>query len=250
VSEKDKRIEVKNFPGIKVIKENMRENFWNYIEKSVGERSLARYIWQGIVFTLLSNLPTAFGSVLRGDTYRSLLGSIGSKCFIGKDVRFYIPRKIFLGDRVYIGKGTDIDVGCSSSEIRLKDDVHISRNVIIWGGRGKIVINERVYIGPGTLIHGSGGVEIGKDSLLADYVRLISTSHKYEDRSKLIRLQGGYENKIVIGEDVWFGSSAIVLDGVTIGDGAVIGAGAVVTEDIPSYSIAVGVPAKIIGKRA
>jgi acetyltransferase-like isoleucine patch superfamily enzyme len=54
---------------------------------------------------------------------------------------------------------------------------------------------------------------------------------------------------IVIKDDVWIGQNAIVLPGVTIEKGAVIGAGAVVTKDIGPYSIAVGVPAKIIKKR-
>lgn len=51
--------------------------------------------------------------------------------------------------------------------------------------------------------------------------------------------------RTVVGHDVFIGANVTVLDGVTIGDGAVIGAGAVVTEDIPPYAIAVGVPAKV-----
>lgn len=54
---------------------------------------------------------------------------------------------------------------------------------------------------------------------------------------------------IMIGNDVWVGQRAIILDGVTIGDGAVIGAGAIVTKDIPPYAIAVGVPAKVVKYR-
>jgi acetyltransferase-like isoleucine patch superfamily enzyme len=50
----------------------------------------------------------------------------------------------------------------------------------------------------------------------------------------------------IIGNDVWIGSRAIILAGITIGNGAVIGAGAVVTKDVPPYSIVAGVPAKII----
>lgn len=52
-----------------------------------------------------------------------------------------------------------------------------------------------------------------------------------------------------IGNDVWIGAKAIIIDGVTIGDGAVIGAGAVVTKDVPPYGVAVGVPAKVIKYR-
>ena len=54
---------------------------------------------------------------------------------------------------------------------------------------------------------------------------------------------------IVIGDDVYIGCNVTVLGGVTIGSGAVIGAGSIVTTDIPEYAIAVGIPAKIIGKR-
>ena len=49
--------------------------------------------------------------------------------------------------------------------------------------------------------------------------------------------------------DVWLGAGAIVLDGVSIEKGSVIGAGAVVSKDIPPYSVAVGVPARVVRNR-
>lgn len=54
---------------------------------------------------------------------------------------------------------------------------------------------------------------------------------------------------VTIGNDVWIGLNAVIMDGITIGDGAVIGAGAIVTKDIPPYAIAVGVPARVIKYR-
>ena len=54
---------------------------------------------------------------------------------------------------------------------------------------------------------------------------------------------------IVIGNDVWIGYEAVVMQGVRIGDGAVIGSRAVVTKDVPPYSIVGGIPAKVIRKR-
>ena len=55
-----------------------------------------------------------------------------------------------------------------------------------------------------------------------------------------------YSAPIVLGKNVWIGSNATILQGVTIGDNAVIGAGAVVTGDIPADTVAVGVPARVV----
>jgi len=244
-----KEIEINVDQRMVISEAGLPENFRKYIERVTGRRSFVPFIYQELIFALFANLPTVLGSVLRTGIYRSLLGKMGSNCFIEEGVRLRIPQKIFLGDRVFIGKNCDIDVEYLDSEIRIGDDVHISRDTVILAGVGKTIINERVSIGAGSFIYGSSGVEIGKDSLLADHVRVVAGSHRYKDASKLIRLQGGYAKKTTIGQDVWLGSSVIVLGGVTVGDGAVVGAGAVVSKDIPGYSIAMGVPAKVIGKR-
>jgi len=227
----------------------LRENFCKYKERVAGRRSFGAFICQELILALFASLPTAFASALRPRVYRSFLGKIGSNCFIEEGVRFRIPQKIFLGDRVFVGKNCDIDVEYPDGKIRIGDDAHISRDTIILAGVGETIINQHVSIGARSFIYGSGGVEIGRDSLLADHVRIMAGNHKYKDASKLIRLQGARVKKTTIGQDVWLGSSVIVLGGVTVGDGAVVGAGAVVNKDIPSYSVAVGVPAKIIGKR-
>ncbi|NFN95638.1 CatB-related O-acetyltransferase [Clostridium botulinum] len=60
-----------------------------------------------------------------------------------------------------------------------------------------------------------------------------------------------WDNKgdIVIGNDIWIGYDAIIMPGVKIGDGAIIGTRAIVTNDVPPYTIALGIPAKVIKKR-
>ncbi len=84
------------------------------------------------------------------------------------------------------------------------------------------------------------GVDIGMFEHPTD---MVSTSPKLYDEFNCIK------NIPVIGNDVWIGSKAIILQGVKIGTGAIIGAGAVVTKDVPPYAIVVGVPAKIIKYR-
>ena len=62
-------------------------------------------------------------------------------------------------------------------------------------------------------------------------------------------MQGASRKGIKIGKDCWIGSGVKILDGVTIGDGCIIAAGAVVNKDIPEYSIAGGIPARVIKSR-
>lgn len=80
--------------------------------------------------------------------------------------------------------------------------------------------------------------------------------HFYEDRENMERLSAGQKEEghgkkgqIVIGNDVWIGNRVLILRGVTIGDGAIVGAGSVVTRDIPAYTVAAGVPARVMRLR-
>jgi len=164
-------------------------------------------------------------------------------------VRFNVPSRIFLGKRVYIGESTLVDAGRLSSHITIKNDVYISRFCALRASFGKIEIDDQVSIGEGSLIDGCGEIEIGKNSLIARSAVLLTGNHIYKDANVPIRFQGTETAKVKIGRDVWLGAHVVVLPGVTIGDGSVIGSGAVVTKDLPAYSISVGVPAKVIGKR-
>lgn len=135
---------------------------------------------------------------------------LGDKCIIGKDV---LIGDVEIGDRTYIQEGTKI----------------IS---------GKI----------GRFCSIAYNCQIGLPEHPTNY---ISTSPKTYSAYNIWGFDNLWTNPKppVIGSDVWIGSNVIVSRGVTIGHGAIIGAGAIVTKDIPSYAIAVGVPAKVIKYR-
>jgi acetyltransferase-like isoleucine patch superfamily enzyme len=61
--------------------------------------------------------------------------------------------------------------------------------------------------------------------------------------------EAGSKGDIVVGDDVWIGTNAIICSGVKIGQGAIVAAGAVITKDVPPYSIVAGIPAKVIKYR-
>lgn len=92
-------------------------------------------------------------------------------------------------------------------------------------------------------------IVIGDDCLFGPEVMVTAASYQFNDGSPITR-QLMDEADVAIGRDVWLGTRAIVLPGVTIGDGAIIGAGAIVTKSVPSGAIVAGQPARIIGQRS
>lgn len=134
-------------------------------------------------------------------------------------------------------------------KIQLAQDVQLEQGVLLHAWGGSITIDENVFVGPYTVIYGQGGVTIGKNSLVAMHSRILSSNHTVPSRDRKIRWEPDVLLPTQIGEDVWLGAGVTVLGGVTIGDGCVVGAGAVVSKDLPPYSIAMGVPAKVVRMR-
>lgn len=100
--------------------------------------------------------------------------------------------------------------------------------------------------GMGIRCEAYGPVTIGKNVMMGPEVVIYTSGHRFDRTDIPMMDQGSTETRpVTIGDDVWIGRRVIIMPGVTIGDGCVIGAGAVVTKDIPPYSIAVGVPAKV-----
>lgn len=111
---------------------------------------------------------------------------------------------------------------------------------------GDVTIGDYTRIG----IHCTviGPVCIGSHVNLAQGITVTALNHNFDDISKRIDEQGISTKPVVIGDDVWIGSNAVILPGVTIGQHVVVAAGAVVTKDVPPYSLVGGIPAKEIKK--
>lgn len=124
----------------------------------------------------------------------------------------------------------------------------IKDGVTFWFPEG-VRIGRNVTINEWVFIDGAGGVDIGDDCRIAHGCSFISEDHVFDDPDRPIREQGRKVAPIVVEDDVWFGCGVRVMRGVRIGKGSVIGAGSVVTRDIPPYSVAVGVPAKVVKSR-
>ncbi len=158
-------------------------------------------------------------------------------------------KKIRLGDDVGIQRHAELIVDSPESWIDIGKATYIFSYSQLKTYHGWIKIGNSCTINRFALLYGHGGLEIGNNVMIAPNVIILPQNHIFKDISIIIREQGISCKGIKIENDIWIGAGAIVLDGITIGKGSVIGAGAVVTKDIPPYSVAVGVPAKVIKKR-
>jgi len=235
--------------GSSIPKTGLTSKIQMYIEHVCGHKSISKFVWQGLCFTLLKQFPTVLGTVIRSSIYRTILARVGKSCLVERNVRFEIPIKIFVGDRVFIGENCWISPSSVSGRIEFENDSFLAHLSTLRGDGGTILIGEHVHISRNAYINGVGDVEIGKDTMIGPNLVIISGNHSFDDLHTPMRLQGVQPAKVKIEEDVWLGSNVSVMPGVTIGKGTVVAAGAVVTSDLPPYSIAAGVPAKVIRKR-
>jgi len=155
---------------------------------------------------------------------------------------------ITIGEGARVGR--HVELSTKQGAIELGEKVSIGAFAIAESRGGNIRIGARTSIGPFCVLYGHGGLEIGTDCLIASHVVCVPENHNFSQLGVPMREQGGTRRGINIGDDVWLASQVVILDGVSIGHGAIIGAGAVVTHDIPAYSIAHGVPARIVGSRS
>ncbi|WP_288237073.1 acyltransferase [uncultured Alistipes sp.] len=133
---------------------------------------------------------------------RSLFAHVGQNCYIGHDGIF------------------------SYQNIEIGNDTYVGPRCVFQSSYGKIRIGSHCMFGTGVHIHGG-------NHRINEIGRLLK--HTSEKRQ-------GDDGLVLIEDDCWIGSNAIILSRVTIGKGTVIGAGAIVTKDIPPYSIYTGSP--------
>jgi acetyltransferase-like isoleucine patch superfamily enzyme len=219
---------------------------------------------KGDVFTIDPDLP--LGSILsfaasrgaaalRGALVRPFLArGSGSPVFIGARVRLRTRGRIRLGKGATLGegvliqglsrRGVDIGPGASIGAHTIIMPTSVMRNL----GEG-CSIGANSGIGQYSFIGCGGGVTIGRDVIMGQYVSFHTENHLHADLDRPILAQGVRRAPVVIEDDCWVGVKATFLSGARVGRGSIVAAGAVVRGDVPPYSIVAGVPAKIIGTR-
>lgn len=125
------------------------------------------------------------------------------------------------------------------------EQVHIEP--VFWCDYGyNIQVGENFYANHGLVILDAGGVSFGDNVFIAPNCGFHTSGHPVDYERRNLGLEYAYPIKV--GNNVWIGAGVQVMPGVTIGDNVVIGGGSVVVKDIPSDSVAVGNPCKVIRK--
>jgi acetyltransferase-like isoleucine patch superfamily enzyme len=218
-----------------------------YAALVVGERGLWPLVRHELVTLVAQAVPGALGLVLRKLLYPRLLGACGRNVVFGQNVVLRHPRKIRIGDNVVVDDNCLLDAkGDANRGIQIGSGVFLGRNTILSCKNGDIELGDRTNIGFNCEVFSASRVVLGADSLLAAYCYIVGGDHDFSDTSKAVLEQGRVSKGVTVGEGVWMGSGAKVLDGVSVGRHAIIGAQAVVRDDVPDYGVAVGVPAKVV----
>jgi len=146
-----------------------------------------------------------------------------------------------------------------SSKFSLSKDVFIGANTVLLcmddpkGERGiaKLSIGKGTSIGEMNNIRAAGGeIHIGEKCIFSQFITIVAANHLIsKDKYMIDQAWDTTKNKVVIQDDVWIGSHAQIMPGVTIGKGAIIAAGATVTKDVEPNAIMVGSPAKLLRYR-
>lgn len=199
-----------------------------------------------LFFFLADKLFSYFKFIVKFKTFK--LG------FIGKRSTILAPHLINFNKNLMIADDCHIDA-LSKEGIILGSNVSIQKRVIIECsgslkhlGKG-LTLGNNVGIGSNSFLGCAGGIEIGDDTIIGNYVSFHSENHNYDKKDIPIRLQGVNHKGIIIGKDCWIGAKVTILDGTILGDGCIVAAGAVLNKEYQINSILGGIPAKVIKSR-
>jgi acetyltransferase-like isoleucine patch superfamily enzyme len=155
------------------------------------------------------------------------------------------------------GRGSSIEwpsllVGCRFADIGESVHVWHSARIEVFadsGDRPALSVGDRTVIGPNVHIGVARRLEIGRECLFASGVYVTDHDHDFSNPEEPVVSNGRVVCSATVIEDrVWLGERVIVLKGVTLGRCSIIGAGSIVTKSIPPYTIAVGAPARVVGR--
>jgi acetyltransferase-like isoleucine patch superfamily enzyme len=222
-----------------------------YQDLVVGNRSWTRLVLYETVVMTSAWVPGALGLLLRKLLYPLLLGAVGRGVVFGQGMVLRHPAKIRIGNGVTIDDLVVLDAkGTGNRGIEIGDGVFLGRGSVLSCKDGDIRLGDHTNLGFHCEVFSGSSVTVGHHGLFAAQAYLVGGGHSFEDEGRAVIDQPRTSRGISLGDNVWLGTGAKVLDGVRVGNDVVVGANAVVNGDLPDGAIAAGVPARILRQRA
>lgn len=202
--------------------ERIRSYFWTRYHRVAGDvvHMIQQHLDEVGVVGPTSRRALQFGTFGNGSVM----------CFPA--IRAVNPQSIHVGSGTLIGREVVLSAGWGPGHEGLASRV--------------LSIGDRCVIGRDSTIVAHRSIEIGDDVWTGHQVFITDGNHTFDDLTAPIHTQLIEERPVKIGDHSWIGHGAVILPGVSIGHHSVVGAGSVVTRDIPDFSVAVGVPARVV----
>lgn len=219
----------------------------------VGAPGLLPLLRYECAMLLAAGLRGAVGYALRKMMFPGLFARVGSGVNFGRNLSLRCANFIDIGDRVAIDDNCALDARGTqgTGPFSIGSDSLIARDCILVVKQGYLKIGRSCSIGSQTTLSAVSGLEIGDHAIIAGQCYFGGARYRTELGAGPMVEQGlQTKGPVIIGNDVWIGAGARVIDGVRIGDGAIVGAGSVVTKDVPENAIVGGCPARVIGHRS
>ena len=216
-----------------------------YRKKYFASGGFFRFFSFELLQLFCGGLNGLVGFGLRSLVYPLFLGGCGRRPAIATRVSISNPQNVFLGDQVLLDESVGIDAR-HNSQIVIGHRVSIGKFTILSSKGESITLSDGVNIGSHCRVATQTKIFIGSSTLIAAYAYIGPGNHMHSPSGSIIDGAMDLRGGVRIENNVWVGTRATILDGVTIGEGAIVGAHSLVTEDVPPWTVVAGVPAKII----
>ena len=150
---------------------------------------------------------------------------------------------------VFLGKDVGLEARPGHGRLILGRWVHVGDRTCIRSHEGTVEVGDKVVFGTENMVNGYLDINIGESTLIADWIYICDFDHRTEDLHTPIKDQGIVKAPVRIGADCWLGTKVSVLRGSEVGRGSVLAAHTVVRGSIPEYSVAAGIPARVVKSR-
>lgn len=186
----------------------------------------------------------------QGYKHRTGLARLTATPFVSWSARLGHPG-LALGESVFLGDDVVVFSADGSGSVEVGRGSCLHHGVIVETSAGGVVsvgVNTHIQARC-QLAAALGSIRIGSDVQIAPACGFYPYSHGMALGRPMREQALTSKGDITVGDDVWIGYGAVILEDVRIGDGAVVAAGAVVRSDVPDFAIVAGVPARVVGSR-